>query len=130
MKTATSVKTFARVGAPLMLAGALLSVPTSAQAAQNWEGMLWMHGGVTQVCKQPAVGGWTIKVRMDNRKGNHMHRGSIGNRAGKWVSVQAGAGNVSKVKTLFTTRTFSVGIGDANGDKGAGDIPIADLNRC
>ena len=124
------VTTFLRLGVPAVLAGALLSLPAPAQAATTWHTVDRLHGARTQVCKTPAPGGWTVRVRVDNRGGDHWHRAHLGNRAGtRWVDTRAAAGAISPVRSVFSTGGISVGTGDARGDRG-GYVPMDDVGRC
>lgn len=125
-----ALKSLVRVTVPLALAGTLLAVPTSAQAAKKWHRVDAMHGAKAQACKERSGTGWRIYIRVDNRGGSHWHRAELGNNSGrKYVEVRTGAGRVSGVKSVWTTRGFSVGMGDANGDRG-GWMPMSAVGRC
>jgi hypothetical protein len=105
----------------------LLAVAPSAHAA--WGTQHTFHGAKVQLCKMTTAGGSTrVRVRVDNRGGEHTHHGSVGRtRNGEYHSVQvrAAAGRVSSVKAI----TYRLGDDlDWGGGEGEG-INFGDSTR-
>lgn len=80
-----------------------LLVATAPSASAAWQTQQTFHGAKVQLCKVRISGGWRIKVRLDNRRGDHVHHGAVGrDRNGRYTGVQvrAAAGRISSVKSV------------------------------
>lgn len=96
----TSRLTALIVAVGLALAGLVATAPSASAA---WKTQHTFHGAKVQLCKARMAGGWRIKVRVDNRNGDHVHHGSIGRTRGNrstFQTVRAAAGRISPVKSV------------------------------
>lgn len=111
--------------------GAASLVSALPAEAANWQTGAAVHKARTQLCKQPAAGGFRVKVRLDNSRGDHTHLGGVSG-SGRSADVRAAAGEVSKVKSIVVSAgaTISVGIGEPTGE-GLGDtLPVRQVGNC
>lgn len=115
---------------------ALTTVLVTAPAADAaWKTQQTFHGAKVQLCKTPAAGGWRVKVRVDNRNGDHVHHGSIGRtRNGKYAGVQvrAAAGRISPTKSVLYRAGDQLDWGGGEGEGiNFGDMAvIGQITRC
>lgn len=113
-----------------LVLSSVLAVAPAAHAA--WRTEHTFHGAKLQLCKAAP---WRIKVRVDNRNGDHTHHGSVGyTRNGDYdgVQVRAAAGRVSKARTI-TYRAgdeLSWGGGEGEGINFGDLLRPAGLPRC
>lgn len=111
--------------------GAASLVSALPAEAANWDTVAAVHKARTQACKQAVAGGFKVKVRLDNSRGDHTHLGGASS-GGRSVEVRAAAGEVSKVKSFVVgpNAQISAGIGEPTGE-GLGDtFPVRTLGTC
>lgn len=120
------------VVAPLVAVSfALLASP--AEAA--WTTNTTVHDAKVQVCKVKREGGWKIKLRVDNRKADHGHYGTLFRMRGDHrtsVKVWARRGKVSELTSLRARKGDSLEtmVSERNGVGAGGGIPIGAIARC
>jgi hypothetical protein len=117
--------------AALGLGSATLVAAAPAHAA-NWTTIMATHKGKTQLCKDAVAGGWTVRIRLDNRASTHAHLAGMSRNQGANVTVRAQAGEVSKVKSLFvqTGDALTVGMGELTGEGAGGRAPLGSVGFC
>ena len=118
--------------APLV---AVLLVTTSPPADAAWTQLTRIHDARLHACKVRQRHGWRIKLRINNRGGEHTHLGRIyRHRNGDYVTLQvrARAGRISKVKGINWRRgdAMDSGVFDTSGVGGGGGFHPSELERC
>lgn len=122
---------------PTILRGAVaataLLLVTATPAAAAWKTETTVHGAKLQACRATVDGKPVLKVRLDNRKGKHAHRGGI-HRVGSEQSrtLRAAAGRISAVRQIGAPAgaSFETYVGDINGPSAGGGVDVSRLPRC
>jgi hypothetical protein len=130
---------------------ALLAVPALAlaltpvhadAAAYRWKGIVYIGGGVLQICKIPTTdtGPWKVKVRVNARQATTRLKGEAsayknGSRIGTpWESAWIYPGDVSGIGTVKLPRGSAYGfqgiVRTGTGGGGASSIRARDIPRC
>jgi hypothetical protein len=121
-----------------LLAASALAPATvlAAPAHAAWEPLVTIHGAKLQVCKEPLGNGrQRVKVRLDNRGGDHTHLGGISRTRGdkrQSVELRVRAGRISQVDSIVWRRgdALTGGIGETNGQGAGTDFTPGDVPRC
>lgn len=122
---------------PTILRGAVaataLLLATAAPSAAAWKTETTVHGAKLQACRSTVDDRPVIQVRLDNRSGEHAHRGGI-HRVDSEQSrtVRAAAGRISRVKRIGAPAGsgFDTFVGEINGPSAGGGVDVSRLPRC
>ena len=119
---------------------ALVVTAPSADAA--WTTTSKAHGAKVQLCKVHRSGDlYKIRMRLDNRNGDHRHIGGVSNvknfKVVESAEVRPAAGKVSQTRSI-TWRTrwegddqwISAGIGETNGQGHGGAVSFSSIPNC
>lgn len=113
------------------LASTVLVLGSTAPASAAWKTSTVVHGAKLQVCKTFVQGRPFLRARLDNRRGEHAHRGGL-SRPGQSRTLTARAGRISEVKQLSVngSRSFSTYVADVDGPGAGGGLDPRDVPRC
>ena len=131
MTSSRTRRTVSRALALTAMPGLVLatSLATAPAAHAAWSTQHTFHGAKVQVCK--TANGQRLKVRVDNRRGNHPHTGSV-NVGEAYVQVRAAAGRISGTKAIAFAPgdDLSWGGGEAAGIHFGDMIVLRKVSRC
>jgi hypothetical protein len=112
--------------------GSATVVAAAPAHAADWTTIVALHKGKAQLCKEPAAGGWRVRIRLDNRASAHGHTANLSRNRSRVFSVRAQAGEVSKTKSVVVQRgdELSVGLAEPSGAGLGGSAQLSSVGRC
>lgn len=114
-------------------AATALLLATAAPADAAWKVITNVHRAKLQVCRTTVDGEQHLKLRLDNRRGQHAHRGGLYRLDEEMTrGVRVKAGKISRTKLIPAPpgSSFDTYVGEIDGPTAGGGFSPAEAPRC